>query len=48
MCWVGGHLLCAGWVGICCVQGGRVFAVCSVGGHLLCVGWVGICCGQGG
>ena len=40
--------------GICCVQGGWVFAVCRVGGYLLCakrafaVYLVGICCVQGG
>ena len=48
MCRVGGHLLCTGWVGICCVQGGWAFVVRTVGRHLLCVRWVGICCVQGG
>ena len=48
MCRVDRHLLCVGWVGICCVEGGWVGICCVEGGHLLCAGWVRICCVEGG
>ena len=35
---MGEYLLCAGWMGICCVQGRCAFAVCRVGVYLLCAG----------